>query len=886
MVIPGLEEPLVTTKPTSDVEDAAIHAAFDEFQSFVAPPDGADVREAMRPFERFVALYPNSGWSASVQTDLGLAYFRGAYFTRALDAFDAAWKGGRAATDWRAKSVIDRAVGELAKMHARLGHVAELEALFSELGDRPLTGPATELLQGAREGEWTMVHNPGVGFLCGPKALGNLLTSLHAPKDAFAAVEAARSGEHGFTLAQVDDLAAKAGLPHRLIRRAPGDPVPVPSVIHWKSHHYAAIMSQDANGRFHIQDPTFALETDVAVTEAAIDEEGSGFFLVPARVPRDPSWHETTAEEARAIYGMGDPQGKAQNATRKPDAKKNACGGNTGNNAAGIASPSNTGSQAPNPACVARCSGGMCVPDAHLMLVSLNLNDTPVGYAPQVGPPVFSRLTFNQREAGQPSTFTYFNVSPKWTLNWLTFIQDDLTNGPGNNVTRYASEGGYENYGGYIPSTGAFAGEVETGMVLTRNPPTGPLVNYTLSAIDGSRLVFAEPDGATSGMRRVFLSQIFDAQGNALTLNYDAVGGWDAGTPTALSDAGDSGVAEAGPALDAGDAGNGELCPSTGCLRLANIMDAEGRSTSFGYTDPDPLLLTSITDPFGRKAAITYASGQLTAITDVLGITSAMTYDASGIVSSLTTPYGTSRFAYTFPGCTGVDRCLELTDTLGNTERVEYADGAPNIAYSDPVVPSGINYQDSYLNDRSIYYWDKTAYAKYGTGPTKDYTKAVHYHFMHRDGNTTGWAIESIQKPTESRVWYNRGSGYSSFESPYPAGDSVNAIARLLDDGSTQLTQATLDPVTGNPLTVTDPLERTTKFTYDTNGPGSRGPAAGSAENLRDRLLEPGDLRFLRQSPAAGLYGCVGAELGLSIQCGRPTDQGDRPEERSHHLQL
>ena len=48
---------------------------------------------------------------------------------------------------------------------------------------------------------------------------------------------------------------------------------------------------------------------------------------------------------------------------------------------------------------------GMCVYDVHEMVVSLNLNDTPVGYAPPKGPAAGGRtgvLTELERRAAAP----------------------------------------------------------------------------------------------------------------------------------------------------------------------------------------------------------------------------------------------------------------------------------------------------------------------------------------------------------------------------------------------------------------------------------------------------------------------------------------------------
>jgi YD repeat-containing protein len=83
-----------------------------------------------------------------------------------------------------------------------------------------------------------------------------------------------------------------------------------------------------------------------------------------------------------------------------------------------------------------------------------------------------------------------------------------------------------------------------------------------------------------------------------------------------------------------------------------SLTDAAGRQTTFTYGLANrPLLITKITDPFGRSAALTYDSGyRLSSITDIIGITSSFTYDANSLVNSLTTPYGTTTFAYTPPG--------------------------------------------------------------------------------------------------------------------------------------------------------------------------------------------------------------------------------------------
>jgi RHS repeat-associated protein len=120
-VVPGLAEPLVTTKATTDAEDRAVAEATESRDGVIAP------------LVAFRAAHPDSGWNAAIDTNLGLAYYRQGFFSKAIASFEAAWKEGRAATDFRAKTLVDRAVGELARMHARLGHLAQLDALVADL---------------------------------------------------------------------------------------------------------------------------------------------------------------------------------------------------------------------------------------------------------------------------------------------------------------------------------------------------------------------------------------------------------------------------------------------------------------------------------------------------------------------------------------------------------------------------------------------------------------------------------------------------------------------------------------------------------------------------------------------------------------------------------
>lgn len=87
------------------------------------------------------------------------------------------------------------------------------------------------------------------------------------------------------------------------VRRLRGDDLVVPSVVHWKVDHYAAITKIDRDVR-RVVDPTFGRARLFA--KEVVNLEASGYFLVPPdRVPT--GWKRLTDAEASAVFGKGYP---------------------------------------------------------------------------------------------------------------------------------------------------------------------------------------------------------------------------------------------------------------------------------------------------------------------------------------------------------------------------------------------------------------------------------------------------------------------------------------------------------------------------------------------------------------------------------------------------
>jgi RHS repeat-associated protein len=793
-IVPGMEEVLVATGPVGVQESAELDAALKEFHDSPAKAakDG-DFSDFSKPLLAFIAAHPKSNWNAALHTNVGFGYYHDGYYSHAFIEFEQAWQLGRNATSPQAHILIDRAVGELAKMHARVGHKAELEAVLKDIGNRPIGGPGTELVELARGALNTFKLEPGISYLCGPKALENVLITLKASKKQIQVAEDAQSGPNGVSLPQLALLATKAGLKYKLIHREPGQPVPVPSIVNWNVHHYAAITGE-GDGRYIVKDPTFGVAGGTGeLTQKAIDAESSGYFLVPAQVmlahPKS-GWRNVSADsaEAKAVYGKGVTYYFFLGLVAFCDTCQTAG-----------ALPDIT---APNTYPGGKSGPQMTVARGTPTTVNLHLEDTPVGYKPQIGLPNRTTITYNAHEDLQPATFGFSNLSSKWSHGWMSYI----TFNPGTANTYYQRSAG--GGGGYyigsmlVPSTGAYYPENADNSQTFRVPAVANPTSFVRNMPDGGKEVFGLSNGATVNPAIRFLTQVVDAQGNTTTLNYDS------------------------------------------SFRLTSVVDPMGRSTTYTYgLSGYPLLLTKVTDPFGRTAQLTYdTSARLSTITDPVGITSTFTYSATEptFVTNLTTPYGTSTFNDTNnpndPPYSGTsNRTLTLTDPLGYTDYLYFNQNATvtGIPNTDPTatLPAGMPEYDQWLSTRNVFYWNKHQFAAClaaggcsvsgGVVQSEDFTKAAITHYDHQRyyADDLSRQASSIKQPLEHRVWFAHFQESGSISGVL---DLPVFYGRVLDDGSTQLNSATFYNTGGYsyfpwPLTKTDPMGRETVYNYDTN---------------------------------------------------------------------
>ncbi len=723
--------------------------------------------DLMAGMNAYLRDFPDSPWNPSLRLNLGMMEYREGYFSRALVTLNLSRTGFGNPTHPRAKALADRALGEYLILNSKLGRFEVLNPLLETIAKQEVNGMATELVSGARAGLGAMNGRPETAFRCGPMALYQVMKSLDPENPNGEMLREAESTRKGTSLWQNYKLALRAGIALRPARRQPGAAIPLPAVVHWKSGHFAAI-TEMKNGRYHIKDGTF--EDSLSIRPEALEDEASGWFLIPDNggdLP--PGWSAAGELQADEVWGRGYVYGYDKDATGRCDTSI-GCGGD---------------------------SRKMAIWNAHLLAVSLNISDTPVSYAPPFGPAPDLTITYNQREANQPSVFAYPNFGPKWTAGWISAIIDD-PNDEGADVKHYLPGGGAERYEVYQYHTNEYDLQRKSLSLLKRSGAS----SYILTHRDGTVDIFDSPDGSVVWPRRVFMTSRTDTHGNSLSYTWDANG------------------------------------------RLTQIKDSLDQTTLVAYDDSaHPLRITKVTDPFSREANFGYDGlGRLKSITDPEGIVSEFTYGTSDFIETLTTPYGDTGFEFgeelddPDPDVdSDTRRWLLVTDPAGQKQRVEYRHEAPGIAADDFPLPSprseyGSDELDGviatrtspshYRQYRNTFYWDTKTMRSINNDATGNYGKAHIYQWLHSENTpVTESVLESEKPPLQNRIYYNYQHQYYPSFHDWPA--LISKIASAIDhaggdSGTSRISQFEYNN-SGNPTRSIDPAGREIERVYAAN---------------------------------------------------------------------
>ncbi len=224
--------------------------------------------------------------------------------------------------------------------------------------------------------------------------------------------------------------------------------------------------------------------------------------------------------------------------------------------------------------------------------------------------------------------------------------------------------------------------------------------------------------------------------------------------------------------------------------------------------------LTKITTPNGRSLTFTYdTSNRITQVTDILGRTIIYTYDASGRLWKVTNPMsGVSEYTYDTS-----HRLLTAKEPNGNTNVTNVYDA--NGRVQTQTQADSTTYQFAYTVDGS------------GNVTQTDVTNPRGFvtRYAFNSAGLTSSVIAAFGQPEAQQTTYEWQAGTNLLLSvtdqlsrktayTYDSKGNVLTVTRLATTPNAVTTTFTYDPLYSQIATVTDPLSHTTTFGYDTKG--------------------------------------------------------------------
>ncbi len=593
-------------------------------------------KEDISSLQAFLKQYPHSRWSASVALNAGLLRREQGYFTEAIDLLKLSWDDSKNATLKEQQLVAQRAVSELLFVEATFGRLSEMKSGLADMGDRQILGSARERVDAVLDAVHIMEKAPQDAFLCGPQAVATLIRlSTGRPADNDSPVRQAKSTREGTNLLYVKQLADRSGLKLQVARRTTHSAeLLVPCVAHFRLGHFS-VLSKTANGKYFLEDPTLDRVGDIWISRKAINAETDGYFLVRAGSLPD-GWEAVSDSEAEKVYGRGGAETRNEDKSHAMPMIKLSAGGVPAKSLRITRTPSNTPSPKPDPNPADNSNDDSCdssswahnfeaqdfngnwtdrppmaVPSAFQMQAELNVSDTPLSYRLPVGLAMNFSVNYTQNEVDQPSSWTFSNLGPNWSTNFVAWVKIDAS----SNAVAHLRNGGVERYP-YSGNPSVPYSQNLYSQATLDNPSAGV---YRRLLPDGSIEVFSVSDGSGNYL----LSSVISSTGQATTLQYDVN------------------------------------------HRIQSVIDTNGNTSTFTHVSNTPgnsgfYLISGISDPFGRSCAFSYDATNtfLLSIQDQVGIVSTFAYNTgTGFITSMVTPYGTHSFetytitaGYNFPG--------------------------------------------------------------------------------------------------------------------------------------------------------------------------------------------------------------------------------------------
>ncbi len=397
----------------------------------------------LEKLEEFLKAHPQSAWSPSLNVNLAEYYREHGYYSQALKCWKAAWDATNDKQDAASQKIAARTIAGWTRLLASLGEKDQVTALFAELDSRqfPLGIYATKINE-TREAVGVMKYQPGVSYRCGSFALGHMALVMGLDKEDMRRFFTVASPDGGFHISELLKLAETNGLAVEAVRRPEGAALVVPSVVHWKLNHFAAITGKQGE-LYEVVDPTF--ERPQLMDARAIEAEASGEYILPKdKVPA--SWQKLTVAECASIYGKGFASGMEDDDDFGPpsdcppsddDSDDSGCDPPSSNDGTG----GGGGGSPPNPPDPPQCPDcGMPQWSVSEPYIALWLKDAPLLYRQSSGK--WMKLEMSYKSTSKDAQSTYMGgFGDKWTCNWLGMLKP-----AGTSFTDVRAGGGHESF--------------------------------------------------------------------------------------------------------------------------------------------------------------------------------------------------------------------------------------------------------------------------------------------------------------------------------------------------------------------------------------------------------------------------------------------------------